>query len=137
MFFRKPAYFTSLLTAWLSTTALMQNADAQNSGRVGAVNLEATGTPPGASARSLTIGTNVIYKERVQTSAQGSTQTMFPDTSTLNVGRTSSIVIDEYVYDPNAGTGKMVATVSKGVMRFVGGQISHTAGVTVNTPVAT
>ncbi|MCF2522879.1 FecR domain-containing protein [Bradyrhizobium sp. G127] len=137
MFFRKPAYLTSLLTAWLSTTALITHADAQNSGRVGAVNLEATGTPPGASARTLTIGTNVIYKERVQTSAQGSTQIMFPDTSTLNVGRNSNIVIDEYVYDPNTGTGKMVATVSKGVMRFVGGQISHTAGVTVNTPVAT
>jgi hypothetical protein len=137
MFFKKPAYLTSLLTAWLSTTALITHADAQNSGRVGAVNLEATGTPPGASSRTLTIGANVIYKERVQTSAQGSTQIMFPDTSTLNVGRNSNIVIDEYVYDPNAGTGRMVATVSKGVMRFVGGQISHTAGVTVNTPVAT
>lgn len=137
MFFRKPTYLTSLLTALLSTTALISHSDAQNSGRVGAVNLEATGTPPGAGQRTLTIGTNVIYKERVQTSAQGSTQIMFPDTSTLNVGRNSSIVIDEYVYDPNAGTGKMVATVSKGVMRFVGGQISHTAGVTVNTPVAT
>jgi hypothetical protein len=137
MFFKKPAYLTSLLTAWLSTTALITHADAQNSGRVGAVNLEATGTPPGASSRTLTIGTNVIYKERVQTSAQGSTQIMFPDTSTLNVGRNSNIVIDEYVYDPNAGTGRMVATVSKGVMRFVGGQISHTTGVTVNTPVAT
>lgn len=137
MFFRKPAYLTSLLTAWLSTTALISHAEAQNSGRVGAVNLEATGTPPGAGARTLTIGTNVIYKERVQTSAQGSTQIMLPDTSTLNIGRNSNIVIDEYVYDPNAGTGKMVATVTKGVMRFVGGQISHTTGVTVNTPVAT
>lgn len=137
MFFSKNTYLTPLLTALLTTTALVPSADAQNSGRVGAVNLDAKGTPPGGSARTLTIGTNVIYKERVQTSAQGSTQIMFPDTSTLNVGRNSNIVIDEYVYDPNTGTGKMVATVSKGVMRFVGGQISHTAGVTVNTPVAT
>jgi hypothetical protein len=55
----------------------------------------------------------------------------------LNVGRNSSIVIDEFVYDPNTGTGKMVATISKGVLRFVGGQISHTAGVTIASPVAT
>lgn len=137
MLFSKETYFTSFLTVLLSTTAIIPAAEAQNSGRVGAVNLDATGTPPGAATRTLTIGTNVIYKERVQTSAQGSTQIMFPDTSTLNVGRNSNIVIDEYVYDPNAGTGKMVATVSKGVMRFVGGQISHTAGVTVKTPVAT
>lgn len=125
------------LLASLAAAGLSSHAAAQNSGRVGAVNLDATGTPPGAATRTLTIGTNVIYKERVQTSAQGSTQIMFPDTSTLNVGRNSNIVIDEYVYDPAAGTGKMVATVSKGVMRFVGGQISHTAGVTVKTPVAT
>jgi hypothetical protein len=126
----------SLITL-LAVAGVAPHAQAQTSGRVGAVNPDATGTPPGAAARTLTIGTNVVYKERVQTSAQGSTQILLPDTSTLNVGRNSSIVIDEYVYDPNAGTGKMVASVSKGVMRFVGGQISHTVGVTVNTPVAT
>jgi hypothetical protein len=125
------------LLAALFVAASLSGAAAQNMGRVGAVNPEATGAPPGAAPRTLTIGTNVIYKERVRTSAQGSTQIMFPDSSTLNVGRNSNIVIDEYVYDPNAGTGKMIATVSKGVMRFVGGQISHTAGVTVNTPTAT
>jgi len=137
MLFSKETYLRSLLTVLLSTTALIPAAEAQNSGRVGAVNHDATGTPPGAGTRTLTIGTNIIYKERVQTSASGSTQIMFPDTSTLNVGRNSNIVIDEYVYDPNTGTGKMVATVAKGMMRFVGGQISHTAGVTVKTPVAT
>jgi hypothetical protein len=137
MFFSKETYLTSFLAVLLSTTVLVPTAEAQNSGRVGAVNLDATGTPPGAASRTLTIGTNVINQERVLTSAQGSTQIMFPDSSTLNVGRNSDIVIDEYVYDPNAGTGKMIATVSKGVLRFVGGQISHTAGVTVNTPVAT
>jgi hypothetical protein len=125
------------LIALLAVAAAPPRAQAQNAGRVGAVNPDATGTPPGAAARTLSIGANVVYKERVQTSAQGSTQILLPDTSTLNIGRNSSIVIDEYVYDPNAGTGKMVASVSKGVMRFVGGQISHTVGVTVNTPVAT
>ena len=31
----------------------------------------------------------------------------------------------------------MVASISKGVLRYVGGQISHTAGVTIASPVAT
>lgn len=136
MITHKYLVLASLLTS-IAAVGLFSRADAQNSGRVGAVNLDATGTPPDAASRTLTIGTNVIYKERVQTSSSGSTQIMLPDSSTLNVGRNSNIVIDEYVYDPNGGTGKMVATVAKGVMRFVGGQISHTAGVTVNTPVAT
>jgi hypothetical protein len=137
---RVQSCLTPLLTVLLSsasTLVVVTPLKAQNVGRVGAVNKDATGTPPGNASRMLAIGTNVVHKERIQTSAQGSTQILFPDTSMLNVGRNSSIVIDEYVYDPNAGTGKMVASVGKGVLRFVGGQISHTAGVTINTPVAT
>ncbi len=130
------SHLFALLTV-LFAIAAVTHADAQNAGRVGAVNPDARGTPPGGGSRTLTIGGNVVYKEKIQTSAQGSTQIIFPDTSTLNVGRNSSITIDEYVYDPNAGTGKMVASVSKGVLRFVGGQISHTAGVTINTPTST
>ncbi len=131
------SYLSSLLTVLLSTVAPIMRADAQNAGRVVAVNPDATGTPPGGGSRTLTVGGNLVYKEKIQTSAVGSTQILFPDSSTLNVGRNSSVTIDEYVYDPNAGTGKMVATVGKGVLRFVGGQISHTAGVTIQTPVST
>lgn len=134
---RVRSYLARFLTLLLSIVAPSAMVKAQNAGRVGAVNPNATGTPPGAGTRTLAVGTNVVYKEKVETSAEGSTQIMFPDQSTLNVGRNSSIVIDEFVYDPAAGTGRMVASVSRGVLRFVGGQISHTAGVTVNTPVGT
>ena len=134
---RLRSYLARFLTLLLSIIAPNAVVKAQNAGRVGAVNPDASGTPPGAGSRMLAIGSNVVYKEKVVTSAMGSTQIMFPDQSTLNVGRNSSIVIDEFVYDPAAGTGKMVASISRGVLRFVGGQISHTAGVTVNTPVGT
>src|SRR5579871_5530427 len=99
--------------------------------------IASTGTPPGASQRTLVIGTNVVHKERVETSDSGSTQIVFPDTSTLNIGRNSNIVIDEYVYDPNAGVGSMAVSLTKGAMRFVGGQISHTTGITMKTPTGT
>ena len=134
---RVRSYLARFLTLLLSFIAPSAMVKAQNAGRVGAVNPNATGTQPGSGTRTLSVGANVVYKEKVETSAEGSTQIMFPDQSTLNVGRNSSIVIDEFVYDPAAGTGKMVASVSRGVLRFVGGQISHTAGVTVNTPVGT
>jgi hypothetical protein len=126
----------TVLMSTVSTVATLVHAHAQSAGRVAAVNRDATGTPPGLASRTLAIGTNVVHNEKVETSASGSTQIMFPDSSTLNVGRNSSIVINEYVYDPNAGSGKMIASVSKGVLRFVGGEISHTAGVTIKTPIA-
>ena len=133
---RKHVTLTRLLTVLLSVIAPMTRVVAPNSGKVGAVNQDATGTPPGESSHTLVVGSGIVYKENITTTAQGSTQILFPDQSTLNVGRNSSIVIDEYVYDPKTGTGTMLASVSKGALRFVGGQISHTSGVTVSTPVA-
>src|ERR1700731_714828 len=96
---RKHVTLTRLLTVLLSIIAPMTRVVAQNAGKVGAVNQDATGTPPGESAHTLVVGAGLVYKEAIKTSAQGSTQILFPDQSTLTVARTSSIVIDEYVYD--------------------------------------
>jgi len=54
----------------------------------------------------------------------------------LTIGPNSNLVIDDFVYNPNAGGGRFAASLTKGALRFVGGQISHTAGATINTPVA-
>jgi FecR protein len=133
---RKHVTLTRLLTILLSILAPMSRVVAQNMGKVGAVNQDATGTPPGETAHTLVVGAGVVYKENIKTTAEGSTQILFPDQSTLNIGRNSSMIIDEYVYDPKAGTGKMLASLTEGTMRFVGGQISHTEGVTITTPIA-
>lgn len=133
---RKHVTLTRLLTILLSALAPMTRALAENLGKVGAVNQDATGTPPDGSTHTLVVGAGVVYKEQIQTSTQGSTQILFPDQSTLNIGRNSSLVIDEYVYDPKTNSGTMLASLTKGALRFVGGQISHNGAVTVNTPVA-
>ena len=52
----------------------------------------------------------------------------------MTVGPNSDLSIDEYVYDPTTNTGKLAATLTKGVMRFVGGQISHAGNAQVATP---
>ena len=94
------------------------------------------GTPPGGAGRVLTIGSSIVVKERVRTTDAGSTQLLFPDQSTLNLGANSDMVIDEYFYNPDAKSGSMVASATKGVLRYVGGQISHSSGVTITTPSA-
>ena len=59
----KPSQVTSLLGVLLSTTAATVTvADAQSYGKVGAVNQEATGTPPGGATRKLTVGSGVVVK---------------------------------------------------------------------------
>lgn len=105
-------------------------------GTAAAVKPASTGTPPGGSARTLQVGTGIVSKERIETTGTGSLQIMFNDKSTLTIGPNSNLVIDDFVYNPNAGSGKFAASLTKGALRFVGGQISHTAGATINTPVA-
>ena len=129
----KPSHLSTLFAVLLSTTAVT-SADAQSFGRVGAVNQQATGTPPGGATRTLTVGTGVMVKERVRTSATGSTQIQFPDQSAVNLGANSDLVIDQFVYNPGARSGTMAVTASRGVLRFIGGNISHTAGATIRTP---
>ena len=134
MEWRNQSFFARLLTLLLSTAAPLTQATAQNFGKVGAVNPDTTGTPPGGSDRTLVVGADIVIKEMVRTSAVGSSHILFPDQSSLNIGPNSELVIDEYVYDPNTNTGRMSATAFKGVLRYVGGQISHKTGITVTTP---
>jgi len=110
-------------------------ACAEKVGNVGAVNVSAHGTPPGASKHPLAIGLGVEKRERIDTSAEGSAQIVFNDTSTMTVGRNSSVVIDDFVYSGRGGSQGV--SMAKGVMRFVGGGVSHQDGANVRTPTAT
>ena len=103
-------------------------------GNVGAVNQAAHGTPPGKGKHVLSVGTDVEQKERIETSEEGSAQIIFDDTSTMVVGRNSQVVIDEFVY--NGGSGSQSVSMAKGVLRFVGGGVSHASGAKLKTPAA-
>jgi len=100
----------------------------QEVGTASAVNPAAT-----INLRTITIGTSIAHKERVKTTTSGSVQLLFVDKTSMTIGPNSDLTIDEYVYNPNAGTGKLAATLSKGALRFVGGQISHSGDAEVKT----
>ena len=116
-------------------TLVAGQALADNVGNVGAVNQTAHGTPPGAAKRSLSVGLGVQRRERIETSPQGSAQIVFNDTSTMTVGRNSAITIDDFVYS-GGGRGQQGVSMAKGVMRFVGGGVSHEGGAKLRTPTA-
>ncbi|MBG0797699.1 FecR domain-containing protein [Methylocystis sp. L43] len=121
-----------------ATTALALVAGpalADNVGNVGAVNQSAHGTPPGAAKRSLSVGLGVQRRERIETSPYGSAQIVFNDTSTMTVGRNSAVTVDDFVYSQGGG-GQQGVSMAKGVMRFVGGGVSHEGGTRLRTPTA-
>lgn len=103
-----------------------------------AVNPAAMGIPPGGVPRRLVLGQDVLFNERIATGAEGQTQVLFVDESTLSVGPNANMTIDQFVYNPHAGTGKLVASLTRGVFRFVGGKLSkEDNAVTMRTPAAT
>ena len=116
--------------------ALSAAARANTVGTAGAVNTTSSGTPPGAPTRVIEIGTQMVENEKIQTTATGSVQVLFIDKTTLNVGPNSTLVIDRFVYNPATTKGELALSLSKGVMRVVGGVATHSEGATIRTPVA-
>jgi hypothetical protein len=111
-------------------------ARAESVGNVGAVNQSARGAPPGQSARQLSLGVGIENHERIETSAVGSAQIVFRDTSTMTIGRGSAVTVDRFVYNGGDNGAQQGISLAKGVLRFVGGGVSHGAGADVRTPVA-
>lgn len=127
-----------LLPAIIAAVALgvaAAPAGAQQVGVNSAVNPDATGTPPSATTRKLVIGQEVLHNEKIATGPLGQTQILFLDESAMTVGPNSDITIDEFVYDPNTGKGRLAMSATQGVMRFVGGKLSKSEdAVTMRTP---
>ena len=99
--------------------------------------IDAQGKPPVSPARDLETGVDVFFNEKISTDEAGRAQLLFRDGTSLTVGASSEMTIDEYVYDPATGTGDMVVSISKGVFRLVGGKISKNQPIVFNSPSAT
>ena len=120
----------------LPSIAVAPHALAANAGRTTAVIQDARGTPPGQTTRVLRPKLDVFENERIQTDEQGVTQILFVDGTNLTVGPNSDLTIDRFVYNPETSIGEIAAKMSRGVLRFVGGQISKSGKVAISTPVA-
>ena len=88
---------------------------------------------PGATTVNLTVGANIVHKERIHTTPSGSVQLLFVDKSTLSIAPNTNLLIDEYVYDPKSNSGHMLTNLAEGALRFVGGALSHQGEASVTT----
>ena len=102
-----------------------------------AVRPAAHGTPPGAESRILHVDLDLHANEEIATGATGQTHLLFRDGSTISIGPNSNLRLDKFVYDPDSKQGELVASLSKGVFRFVGGRISKSRPVLFKTAEST
>jgi hypothetical protein len=113
--------------------AVSRPALAQQVGTATAVNPMTESTPPGAGTVNLTVGANIVHKERIHTTPTGSVQLLFVDKSTLSIAPNTNLLIDEYVYDPKSNSGHMLTNLAEGALRFVGGALSHQGDASITT----
>ncbi len=130
-----------LLAAGIALCTVLPVENVHAATRVGvtsAVNPDAQALRPGGTAKTITLGDEVIHNQVINTSGKGLVQILLADGTTFTVGPNSRLTIDRFVYDPEAGTAKVSASLSKGFMRFIGGRTSKTpGGATINTPIGT
>lgn len=84
-------------------------------------------------------GTLVDTNDKVETK-NGVVNIKFKDDTTVKVTENSSLIIDDFVYDPkNASGGKLSLKAASGTVRYVSGNIAHNNpnSVKINTPTAT
>jgi hypothetical protein len=87
---------------------------------------------------SSAINTGIEMNDTVIT-AKSKAKLTFQDKTTVNITEQSKLVIDDFVYDPSKGSGKLAMKVVLGTARYASGQIAKTnpQQVSVNTPTAT
>lgn len=107
---------------------------AQEIGAVGAVNPATVGEPPAAAARQLRIADRVVRNERIFAGPDGLAQIMLADQTTVTVGPNSEIVLDDFIYDPAADSGRIALTLTRGALRFIGGRTSKSEAAAIRAP---
>jgi hypothetical protein len=105
-------------------------------GDVVALRVWAYGTAPdGAARRDLFMADPVYVRDTLQTVPDGALHVELMDESVLRLGSATQIVVDEFVYDGSTGSLQFLASISKGVCRFVTGK-AKSKKFRVQTPTA-
>jgi len=89
----------------------------------------------GALEKALATGDKVSGNETVKTGIKSAAVLQFLDNSKLNIGASSTVLLDRFVYNPDAGARNGIIRLSTGALRFASG--GHEAkDFAVQTPVA-
>ena len=103
---------------------------------------EQVNTPPAIQRKTQSItgakGTGVEMADAIRT-GQGKVGITFEDNTRVQVNENSKLVIDDFVYDPKKGSGKIALNMALGTVRYASGQIAKNdpQRVALNTPSAT
>jgi hypothetical protein len=124
----------------LATATLLLLISPTNFASVGRVTEQTGPTEITRNKQSVTSSVNAsVEMQDTITTAKSRVTLAFEDKTTVKITEQSKLVIDDFVYDPNKGTGKLAVRVALGTARYASGQIAknNPQSVSVKTPTAT
>ncbi len=111
---------------------------AESIGTVKTSNGDAKIIRSGAPAAAM-VGHPIQQNDVVVTGADGSIGVTFTDSTMLSLGPNTEIVVDKYVFDPKANNVSFTASMAKGTLQFISGEIAKLSpdAVRFNIPTGT
>jgi hypothetical protein len=85
------------------------------------------------------VGTLAHMNDELRTGQKARLQVSFRDSTQLTLGENARVVVDRFVFDPDAGTGEALIKTGVGAFRMATGKISEMQNkkISVSTPFAT
>ena len=125
---------STAIFAALPTIATAQDIIGVNSAVKGQVTIQSQGE----AAKKAVIKDDVRLGDQVNSARVSSLQVLLKDQTVFTVGPECELVIDRFVYDPAKDSNSLKANVTKGMFRFMSGNISKSGpeSVSIDTPVA-
>lgn len=90
----------------------------------------------GKETIAVTKGTKIENNDKIETK-NGKLTVVFDDNTNVKISEHSSLIIDDFVYDPKSGKGKLDLKAAAGAVRYVSGAIAKDPkAVNIKTPTA-
>lgn len=110
------------------------NSNPIDIGVVALVNPDAT-LERAATVTEVSLGQDIALEDKLITAQAGQIHLMLVDKSAFTVGPNSEVTVDRFIYDPDTQTGDMALSAARGVMRFVGGELSKQNPIEISTSI--
>jgi hypothetical protein len=96
-------------------------------------------SPAEVEKQPAAVGTLAHMNDQLRTGAKARLQVSFRDSTQLNLGENATVVVDRFVYNPDASSGEVVLKTGVAAFRMATGKISELTDkkITVTTPFAT
>ena len=91
----------------------------------------------GGQTRALAVNSDVYFRDRCHSGKDARLQATLKDGTQLTLGENATLVVDEFVYDPNRSLGELSIQVVRGAFLYTGGLIEKELGakVEIRTPI--